>query len=180
MTALLESPLPAILGGIVLLLLLAIAYFAVPKRGIVIAMGVAAAGIVGLVLLERTITTEREEVEIALLHLAKTLETNDVAAVQELIAPDATLVRNAAQRHMPRYQINEVHVARDLEVTVDSNASPPKAIAKFTCRVNANDRKGELPYNSALLEFSIHFRKDGDRWLVESYDVDQPEIKMGK
>lgn len=180
MTALLESPLPAVLVGIILVLLLAIAYFAVPKRGILIAMCVVAAGVVGLVALERAITTEREEVEIALLLLAKTLETNDVAAVQELVAPDASLVHNAAQRHMPRYQINEVHVARDVRVTVDSAADPPQAIAKFTCRVNANDRKGELPYNTAILEFSIHFRKDGDRWLVESYDVDQPEIKMGK
>ncbi len=180
MTAVLESPLPAILGGIVLLLLLAIAYFAVPKRGIVIAMGVVVAGVIGLVLLERAVITQREEVENALFHLAKTLETDDVAAVQELIAPDATLVQSAAQRHMPRYQINEVRITRDLEVTVDSAADPPQAIAKFTCRVNANDRKGELPYNTAILEFSIHFRKDGDRWLVESYDVDQQEIKMGK
>lgn len=180
MTALLANPWPVIVGGIIVEILLAIAYFALPKRGILIAMGVVAAAMVGLVVLERVVTTESEEVENALLQLAATLETNDVAAVQELVAPDATLVRNAAQRHMPRYQINEVHIARDLEVKVDSAANPPKAVAKFTCRVNANDRKGELPYNNAILEFSINFRKVGDKWLVDEYDVDQPEIKMGK
>ena len=180
MTWLLENPWPVIVSGILLQILLAIAYFSLPKRAILIAMGVCAAATIGLVVLERFVTTPAEEVEQALLTLAATLETNDVAAVQEFIAPDAAGVRNAAQRHMPRYQINEVHIARDLEVKVDSTANPPKAVAKFTCRVNANDRKGELPYNNAILEFSITFRKVGDKWLVDEYDVDQPEIKMGK
>ena len=180
MTMLLESAWPAIFGGIIVELLLAIAYFSLPKRGLVIAMGVVAAAIVALVVLERLVVTEQEEVENALLTLAATLETNDVSAVQDLIAPEATRVRSAAERHMPRYQINEVHVNRDLEVTLDRAANPSKAIAKFTCRVNANDRKGELPYTNALLEFSIHFRQVGDEWLVDEYDVDRPEIKMGK
>lgn len=180
MTWLLENPWPAIVGGILVEILLAIAYFALPKRGILIAMGAVAAGIVALVLVERFVTTESEEVENALLQLAATLETNNVAAVQELVAPDATRVRSAAERHMPRYQINDVHITRDLEVKVDSAANPPKAVATFTCRVNANDRKGELPYTNAMLKFTINYRKVGDQWLVDEYDVDRPEIRMGK
>lgn len=180
MTWLLESPWPSIMGGIVAELLLAIAFFQFGKRSILISMGAVAALVIALVLLERTVTTQSEEVEQALATLAATLATNDVPAVLDLVGPEAKLVRSAAERHMPRYKINSVNISRDLKITVDPKADPPTAVAKFTCRVNANDRKGQLPYENAYLQFAINFRKDGDRWLVAGYDVDQPEIKMGK
>jgi ketosteroid isomerase-like protein len=179
MTTLLENPWPGLLAGIIVSMLLAIAYFAVPKRGILIAMGVAVAATLGMFLLERFVVTPAEEVEQTLYDLAATLQTNDVPAVLEFVSPDAAMVRGAAQRHMPRYQINEVHIASNLEVKVNE-ADPTKAVAKFNCRVNANDRRGELPYNNALLQFSINFEKVGDKWLIAEYDVNQPEIRMGK
>lgn len=180
MTWLLETPWPAILFGIMAEILLAIALFTISKRWVAIAMGVVAALVVAMVLLERFITTETEEVEIALQQLAAALAADDVPAVLSLVAPDARGVRKAAEQHMPRYVINSVNIARDLTITVDHEAVPPKAVAKFTCRVNANDKRGQIPYQNAILQFTMRYRQDGDRWLVYEYDVDRPEIRMGK
>jgi len=100
--------------------------------------------------------------------------------VLNLVADDATGVRSAAEKHMPRYQINSVHIARDLTITVDDKTAPPTAVAKFTCRVNANDKRGQIPYQNAILQFTMRYRQEGDRWLLYEYDVDRPEIKMGR
>lgn len=179
MTAFLESPWPAFMTGIMLELILAIALFALQRRGIAIAMGVVAALVVGLIVLERVVVTPAEEVENALFALADRLEANDVKGAVALVAPDATKVISAAERHMPRYYILGVHIKRDLTVTIN-DTNPPTAVAKFTCYANAKDKKGQLPYENAMLQFAILYRKDGDRWLIYEYDVNQPEIRMGK
>ncbi len=180
MTWLLETPWPAILIGVMAELVLASVLFAVQRRWVAIAMGVVAALVVAAVLIERVVTTATEEVEEALQGLAAALESDDVPTVLTFVAPDATGVRGAAERHMPRYQINTVNIARDLEVTIDDTADPPTAVARFTCRVNANDRRGQVPYQNAILEFTMKYRKDGDRWLLYEYEVDRPEIRMGR
>lgn len=180
MTWLFESPWPALLIGAMAEVVLAIVLFSVQRRGVAIAIGVVAALIVGAVLLERLVVTPAEEVETALQQLAAALESNDVPTTLTFVAPDAPGVRGAAERHMPRYQINSVHIARDLEIAVDDATDPPTAIARFTCRVNANDRRGQLPYQNAILEFTMKYRKVGERWLLYEYDVNRPEIRMGK
>jgi len=180
MTWLFETPWPAILFGVMAEIVLAIALFALQRRGVAIAMGVVAALIVAAVLIERFTVTATEEVENELRGLAAALESNDVPTVLTFVAPDATAVRGAAERHMPCYQINSVNIARDLEITIDDSKNPPTAAARFTCRVNANDRRGQIPYQNAMLEFTMKYRKEGDRWLLYEYDVDRPEIRMGR
>jgi hypothetical protein len=180
MNWLLETPWPAILLGATAEIILAIVFFTIQRRWVMIAMGVVAALMVGAFLLERVVVTPTEEVDTALQQLAASLEANDVPAILSLVAPDAAGVRGAAERHMPRYQINAVHIARDLTITVDDKSDPPTAVATFTCRVNANDKRGQLPYQNAILQFSIKYRKYGESWLVYEYDVDRPEIRMGR
>ncbi len=180
MNSLLETPWPTILLGIMAEIVLAIVLFTIPRRWVAIAMGVVAALVLAMILLERYVTTETEEVEIALQQLAAALAADDVPAVLSLVAPDAKGVRSAAEQHMPRYVINSVNIARDLTVTVNHETNPPTAVAQFTCRVNANDKRGQIPYQNAILQFTMRYRKAGDRWLVYEYDVDRPEIRMGK
>lgn len=180
MNWLLETPWPAILLGVMAEIILAIVFFTIPRRWVMIAMGVVAALMVGAIVLERFVVTPTEEVESALQQLAASLEANDIPAILSLVAPDATGVRGAAEKHMPRYQINAVHIARDLTITVDEKTDPPTAVAKFTCRVNANDKRGQIPYQNAILQFTMRYRKEGDRWLLYEYDVDRPEIRMGR
>lgn len=180
MNWLLETPWPAILLGVTAEIVLAIVFFSIQRRWVMIAMGVVAALLAGTILLERFVVTPTEEVETALQQLAASLEANDIPAVLSLVAPEAAGVRGAAEKHMPRYLINSVHIARDLTITVDDKANPATAVAKFTCRVNANDKRGQIPYQNAILQFTMRYRKEGDRWLVYEYDVDRPEIKMGR
>lgn len=169
MSWLVESPWPALMLGLIVEIVLALVLVRTARRGVLVAMIGVLVLTAGLLLVERIVVTDREAVENALADISASLESNDVPAVMAAIAVDCPR-RGEVQSTLPRFVIREAHIGGDLEVRFNALLSPPTAVAYFTGRVAARDKRGEVPYEQMIRKFKVTLRKQGDRWLVIDYD----------
>jgi hypothetical protein len=176
MELIVESPWPAIIVGVLLLMLLGVAYINTRRRGLVTAAGCVLAGVLLLVLMEMFVVTEREEVEQTLEELAVALETNDIDAVVAHLAPNAMAIRAAAMTYLPMVRVSDANVGNDLQVTINRLTSPPTARAEFTGRLSFDKQSGPdaVPYNNFVQKFSLKLEKRDERWLLSSYETSRP------
>jgi hypothetical protein len=173
MSWLFEDPWPVIWITLVVEALLAAALFNTQSKAVLAGMlGVLAlAG--GLLLVERLVVTETEEVEQTLHDVAEALETNDVAAVLTHLAPDAAEIRFAAQGLLPSVNITEAEVGSDLSVRINPLMNPPTATARFMGKISMESGGSRnIPYEKFIRPFSVTLRKEGDRWLLTGYKLE--------
>jgi ketosteroid isomerase-like protein len=179
MSTFVENPIFWIAVTVLLEAILAVMLVKTGRGALVGAMiGVLVLGAAGL-LLERVVVTEREEVEAAFEEIAAALERNDVPGVMACLASDASQLRTEASSRMPRVEISDARI-RDLKVSFNRRANPPTARADFKAIVEARDKKGEVPYEHFIRQFSVGLRREGDRWLLTdytSYDPLDPDSK---
>lgn len=173
MTWLVESPWPSLTLGAAAVFVLTVLLVQTGRAIYLGAIGAAAALTLGMLLIERMVVTQTEEVEDALAGIAAALEANDVDAVMASIAPDCPR-RGEISSTLPRFAIREAHVGGDLEVRFNQLASPPAATTYFTGRIVASDRRGEVPYEQLIRRFKVSLRKQGGRWLVANYSDSDP------
>ena len=139
-------------------------------RGAVIGLMVAVAGLVllGLVF-ERIIVTPQEEVEQTLDGVASALEADSLPRVLDYLAPDAPQLRSLAETNMPDLHFSEAKI-RDLKTSVNRFVDPPTATAEFLGVLSVKDSRGQFPYEHYLDRFTVHLRREGNRWLLTSYE----------
>lgn len=174
MTWLVETPWPSIALGLVLEIILAIALIRTGRGVIIGAMVVVLALTAGLVVLEQVVITQTEEVENALDAVATSLAANDSSAVLAAFTANSPR-RGEVHSALLRVTIKSARVAGDLEVRFNELTIPPSAAAYFTGIVDAEDRRGALPYERMLRRFKVTLRKEGDRWLI--HDFSEPESR---
>jgi len=139
------------------------------RRALVAAMILVAAATAGLVVLERVVVTEREEVADTLDSIAQSLVANDVPAVVGALSK--TCPRRAeVQSVLSHVTVSGARVGGDLEVTVNRLTSPPSATTTFTGRIDAKDNRGTVPYEHIFRKFKVTLHKEGDRWLITNFD----------
>ncbi len=168
MTWFVESPWPSLMLGVVLEVILAIALVRTARGAIVGLMIVVFALTVGMVIVERVVVTETEEVEDALDHVAAALVANDSQAVLACFSPHCP--RLAELRSiLSRVTVRVAKIGGDLEVRLNHLTQPPSATCYFTGRVEAKDSRGEIPYEHLVRKFKVTLRKEGGRWLIADY-----------
>ncbi len=164
-----ENPWKFVIGGALVEIGLVIALVK-SGRGFWLAwIGGVAIVAAGLILVERLIVTEREQVEITLYDAAEAVEKNDINAVMKFIAPAAPR-REELRARLPRYHIEKVSIKNDLKITVNDKTSPPSATAEFHVVVTGGDRGGNAHDVSLPFYFVVFFERDKDRWLINGYD----------
>ena len=128
-------------------------------------VGLIALALVGV---ERYVVTDRELIEDTLFGAAAALEANDVDALLEYLSPSAEPLQSEVRLRMRMLKIEEAAVA-DLRIEFSPLELPPKAIATFLgiLKFQAND----VPYDRYLRRLTVKLVKTGDRWLVESYEL---------
>lgn len=172
-----ESPWPSLMLGVVVEALLAIALVRTGRAAIVAPMLFVLAVTTGLVILERTIVTESEEVEDALDAVASALEANDLPAVLAAFSPDCTRL-GEVRSALSRFTVVRAHVGGDLEVRPNRLTLPPSATAYFTGRVEGKDKRGAVPYEHMIRKFKVRLERHGQKWLIADYsDADFRERK---
>lgn len=168
MTLLFENPLPiAVVGG--LLATLALVVFLARRTGASLAalVGVVAVTLL-LVLVERLVVTDREQVENALDGMLAAIQANDVPATIEFIDPAAAKIRTDAQALMPQIKV-EVANAGSVEVTVDDAAEPPTAMSRFRAFLHGTHGASGALVGYINQQVDLHWVKRGDRWLIDDY-----------
>jgi len=171
MTWIVESPAPAIVVGLLILAILAIALLRTGRGVLLAVMAAVAAVTVALVLLEWAVETEVERVETELQDFEAALESNDLKRILSHIDPQASRVRAIVEGVQPKYEITTANVGRDLEVTINELTSPATATAVFTARVHGGDRQGTISGGTWINKLTLILRRHGDRWLIYDYDV---------
>jgi hypothetical protein len=173
MTWFVESPWPSLMLGVVLEVILAIALVRTSRGAIVGLMIVVLVLTVGMVILERAIVTETEEVEDSLDRVAAALVANDAPAVLACFSPQCP--RLAELRSiLSRVTVRVAKIGGDLEVQPNHLTQPPSAICYFTGHVEAKDGRGEVPYEHMVRKFKVTLRKEGGRGLIADYSDAEP------
>lgn len=183
MDALLGSPIPILLAGLIVGSGLTVVYLNTRQRGLLIAMGVVLIVVVAGIILERSVKTDREKIAETLDQLASALEAdgleensfeNVFEAVDGMISRLAVETRKNARTNLKRAKITRVTYS-NLRVEVNKHSRPPSATVRFDANVSG---EGRPPYNEFVtyrtypLEFVFKMvydkddRYDEPRWLI--------------
>ncbi|HEY2881085.1 MAG TPA: hypothetical protein VGJ15_01600 [Pirellulales bacterium] len=164
-----ENPLPLLLlGGIVLLVLFV--FLMKTGRGVVLMAMAGVALMMGLaVLTDQLIVTERERVADVIYQAANAAQRNDTDQILSYIAPSAEQTKAEAQRWIGMggsVKLDQVSISA-MEVTMHRKDNPPTATADFRIYAHGDyhDRTFSSP-GTYLGHATVKFERQGDKWLV--------------
>lgn len=166
---LLENPVPIYFFGAVLSALFGLTFLVRRNLRSLLTF----AGVVGvtmlLVLAERLVVTDREQVEAAVVELVKAIEENDLSTVVAAIDPAATKIRSDAETLMTMVQVEDTG-ATSIRVEIETAAEPRTAVAKFLGKVDGiHKSSGQRVFYFGEVHLFWVVREQ--QWLVESYQV---------
>jgi hypothetical protein len=175
MTWLTENPFPVLLIGSLTTAILAGGWLRTGSKWLLFAVIAAIAVTVGLVLAERWIVTDREQVTQTLHDLAAVVERNEVATALNYAYSKAPAVRNQAANELPLYRFSEVNIKSNLKVEVFPKLDPPMATAEFNVVVVLTTRDGLITNRRIPRYLEVTFYKeDGGQWRVGAYNHFDP------
>lgn len=176
MTWILEEPIYILVLGIVMLVFLGFVLIQTGYRGVLHAMLGVAALTVGLLILERSVETRKEQIEAALHDMARDVQSNDLDAVYSHVYSGAPEVLADAKREFPRYTFHDVNIKSNMEVTFEQGHEPPKAFVTFNVVVDVQRsgfRDRRVPRFVRLT--LIH---EQGQWRVADYSHENPVNAM--
>jgi hypothetical protein len=168
MTSLVETPVPAIIAGVVAVAILAVAFFQTGRGLFLVAIGGAVLLTLVAVGVEYVVVTDREEVEAALYGLADAMVANNKDAAVACLSPSARQTRSRADWAFARFKVTRATIS-DLEITVNKLTSPPSAKAEFLGLIGVHDRQGEFSTDLHPIRFTVEYRKEHGRWLITGH-----------
>jgi hypothetical protein len=177
MTMFVESPWPAVALCTFLILACGALFMRSGSVWAIAALAAAVGLLIGMVMLERVVVTDTEQVEDTLHGIAEDLEANNIPLVLASFSPNCPGIRQA-ESVLRRVKIETAVVGRDLEVRINKLTSPPTATAYFTGRIQARDTGGSIPYENYIRKFKVRLELRGDRWLVADYEDGDMRKKM--
>ena len=169
MTIFVESPWPATMLCIVLQVILAVIFMRTGRAIVLAGMAVVLAITAGMIILERTIVTDTEQVEDTLHGIAEDLEAGDVEAVLASFTPDCPKL-DQLRSTLNRVTIRSASIGADLEVRISQLTSPPSATAFFTGRIDGRDNSGTVPYERFARKFKVKLERRDGHWLITDYE----------
>jgi hypothetical protein len=122
-----------------------------------------------VIVVERYIVTDREKVEDTLYGAAAALEAGDVEAVASYLAASGEALEREVRSRMRTTEIRKAQIVSDLRIDFSPLEIPPKATATFLGRVEF--KAASVPLEQYLGRVKIQLAKEDDRWLVQSYDL---------
>jgi len=167
MTWFVESAWPSIVLGLSAEAILAVLLVRTRRGNIVGAMVAVATATVGLMVIERLVVTDNEEIEEMLDGLTRALLANDVQGVVKMFTTDSPQM-NEVQEILSHVTVGQARIG-DLEICVDKRSFPMSATAHFTERVDARDNRGVMPYERIIRKLKVTLHKEGGHWLLYKY-----------
>jgi hypothetical protein len=175
METLLENPLPAILIGGPTALLLAAIWLKTGSRWLLgLLLGVLAITLL-LVLVEKFVVTDREQITATLYRIAELVEQNDFDAAVEYAHSDSELVRGEALAELANYEFSLVDIKHNLEIQVFPDETVPRAEADFNVVVVVSKKNSVFTDQRVprFVEVTFHQEDDG-AWRVAGYRHYEP------
>jgi hypothetical protein len=172
-----EQPMPILLMGGVLVAALFVGYVKTGHRALIAAVVLAIALVIGLLMLERMVVTDREQVEDVLRTIAADVERNDIDGALRYVLPTAPGVEHA-RSELKRIRFEEVNIKPNLEIELFPDRAPPTAEARFNVVVVASSPQMGFGADRYPRYVEVTFVKEGDRWMVRDYAHYEPTRGM--
>ncbi len=179
MTWFVESPWPALALGGAAEAALAVWYVRSGRAAAWVGMAIAAAAVCGMVIFERVVVTESEQIEDTLHAVAEALLADDTKGVLTYFSANSPK-RAEVQNILSHVRVKSARIGTDLEIHIDHLASPPTATTRFTGYVEGRDLRGEIPYEHFIRRFTVTLRREGDHWLIADYSQAEPRGGAGR
>lgn len=182
--SLMEQPYTIVIAGVFIVAVLAGGFIQTGKRVLLYASLFAILATVGVLFLERTTITPREEVKATLFMISHELENNNVEGVLQYISDGRPKLKHDAASKMGLVTIREVDIKRNLKVEIVTARGGEIAEAKFNCVIHTDRIQGfESMMDTAQRVprfFVVRFKQDEDgRWRVRDYEMKDPRSGMG-
>ena len=169
MTMLLENPVPVIFIGIIIEAVLAWVFANTGRNVVVLAMIGVAILVLGGVVLEWVVVTEKEEVEATLDGVAAALEDNDLETLlDEYVWTSAAHTRRRAETALQIVEVTRAKI-RNLDVIINRLTSPPTAEVCFDGTVYFRGRQAGIDADRYSAKFVAELRRENDRWLITDH-----------
>ncbi len=140
------------------------------RRGALAAAMVLVFVLTGLgVLIDWLVVTDREAALNTLREAAEAVRSGDEERVLQFVAPEADEVRDGVRRYLGMADFTSIAInAPETEVR---EGTPQTARIRFTARVKVRPKGGiDVVRDEFPVYLEVRFRKEGDRWLVTSYE----------
>ena len=174
MTIFLENPLPAMVAGGLLTFLLCMGLIQTRRHTFLALAGASLLATIGMVLLERKVVTQWEQIEHTLKDICTDLETNAPENVLRYISSRADQLKRRANIRMRQGIIVEASVKPNLRIDLLSDHHPPLAQARFNGVLKV---RGRLSKGVRIIPrfFVVDFRKEEDgMWRVTDFEASDP------
>jgi hypothetical protein len=174
----LESPWPILLIGIAAEAAMGLALLRSGQGKWLWAMLGVGVVVVGGLLAEHFVVTDRKLITRTLDTAAAAVEANNLPRLLDCISPDARKPRADSKRLLGRYVFKTGRIYR-LDIKINRYTSPPTAKVHFLAFGEAEDRQGLIPRGSYSRGVEVELRWENNRWLVTDYSVDGlPQVPL--
>jgi hypothetical protein len=182
MPVLFENPLAiAVVGGLFATFALVV-FLARRSLASLVALGGIIAVTLLLMLIERLVVSDREQVETGVDSVLAAVEANDLPTVLTWIDPAAVSVRADVQALMPLVKVDKARAMGEIEVTINDAANPPTAMSRFRAFLDGVHGSSGMRVAYFNQQVDVDWVKQGDRWLINGYTAyydDQPIDAVG-
>lgn len=167
MSSPLESPVPALVLGILAELVLGWLLVTTGRKGFLWGMA-GVLGALGIALVvERLVVTEAEKVEAVLDAAVAALERNDLPGVERCLSHRADGLRGRLRAYAGEVVFSEVRI-RNVEVRgIYDLESPPGAVVHLQGTALFDDRSGMFPYHAYSSGFEVELIREPDGWKID-------------
>jgi hypothetical protein len=174
MSGLFEDPTLPVVLGIITAVILGFVWLQTGRRPFIYGLSAVIVLTILVIVIERVVVTDREEVDSVLRQAARAVEKNELAGVLRLIHPESPGMRAQAEAEFPKYKFESVSIKQNLKITLDQPGDANEAEATFNVMVIGSDRAGTMEHVRVPRYVIVKFRKDGDTWKAYSYEHHDP------
>jgi hypothetical protein len=175
-----ESPMLVMAIGFTTAALLGGLWLQTGKRVLlVLLVGMLALTVTG-VILERSVETDREQIDSTLRRIARDIERNDRPAVLAHIHSQAADIRQAAAMETSTYVFEQVKIKSNLQIEVHAGTDPKTATATFNVVVIGTGGQLGKQSSRAPRYMTLEFEQEGGAWRVRSYTHQDASVGFKK
>jgi hypothetical protein len=173
MTYLLENPLPILVIGGLTLAILAGGWLKTGERKLAFAFIGAGVLLALLLLLERTVVTDREAVEATIHQIARDAEANDFGAMAGHFHSRASEMKAQLANEISSFRVERVSIKNNLAVEVSAGSEPRRTVATFNVVVTLS--ASSLGEQFVVPRFvTAYFELEDGRWRCTGYKHENP------
>lgn len=171
-----ETPFHAIMVGLLAIFVFGTIWLLSKRTLFLVLAIVALLGIVGAVLLERWVVTDREQISAEVDAMAAAVAANSPTSLLLHISDRVPSVKDAARGHFNRWEIESCNLTSRETPVIDWSQSPPQAEVRFVVFARASQKQGGDGLGGAdLVGVNLQMQKEADgRWRVIGYSLFNP------